>query len=152
MVKLAEKYPVASSWEFQLVSDEVVSGRIYCTDEATQTIVLQTDLTYTTLASELRLINSSAVSRSTSRPGDTASTLGAFPLPKVQKKTLEEREKKAIRMAEASLRNINQKVCLPFALVVRIFCAWRHHTYLRCFIVPNFCRHHQLVRQFLTSY
>lgn len=116
--KLEVRFPVHTSWELTLQNEETVEGRVYCTDEASQTVVLQSDLTHTTLASEMRIIHASSVVRAVQKEegesnGTTTTTTPlSAQLPKVQKKALEEREKRAIRMAEESLRHINQKVCI----------------------------------------
>jgi hypothetical protein len=110
--RLEQRFPVHSSWEMTLTSKETVTGRIYCTDEVSQTVVLQSALTHTTLATEMRIINASAIVRAVAQKKKEED--GVVPLsvqlPKVQKKALEERERRAIRMAEESLRHINQKV------------------------------------------
>jgi hypothetical protein len=106
------QYPVNSCWEIELSTGETVTGIVYCTDDVSDTVFLQKNLTHTTLATELRILHASQISRSKSlppSPEQEESSLSA-PLPKVQKKALEEREKRAIRLAEESLRHINEKV------------------------------------------
>lgn len=112
---LAERFPVNSLQELTLQTGEAVSGRVYCTDEMTGSIVLQKALAHTTLASEIRIVAAASVAKSialeeTGDDGAAAATPLTQPLPKIQKKALEERERRAIRMAEESLRHINQKV------------------------------------------
>lgn len=103
------EYPVNSSWEISLSTGETVTGTVYCTDEVSNTVFLQKNLSHTTLATELRVLHASQIARSKSVPaGDQSSS--SLPMPKVQKKALEEREKRAIRMAEESFRHINEKV------------------------------------------
>lgn len=108
---LHRRFPVNTSWEITLTSQETVKGLVYCTDDASQTVVLQSALVHTTLASEIRMINAQSISKAVPLPSPDE---GAIPLsaqlPKVQRRALEEREKKAIRLAEESLRHINQKV------------------------------------------
>lgn len=110
-------YPVNSTWEMTLSTGETVSGTVYCTDEVSETVFLQKNLTHTTLATELFVVHVSQITKSQkvvvgeSSGADAAGTpdeLGG--LPKVQKKALDEREKRAIRMAEESFRHINEKV------------------------------------------
>lgn len=105
--------------ELTLQTGESVSGRVYCTDEMTGSIVLQKALVHTTLASEIRIVAAAQVTKSVAldeEGGDDAAAAAAAltpltqPLPKIQKKALEERERRAIRLAEESLRHINQKV------------------------------------------
>lgn len=114
------KYPVNSTWEMALSTGETVTGTVYCTDEVSNTVFLQKNLTHTTLATELSVVHASHIARSKSLSaaaavnggGGDESSASAL-LPKVQKKALEEREKRAIRIAEESLRHINEKVRHP---------------------------------------
>lgn len=125
---LAERFPVNSLQELTLQSGEVVSGRVYCTDEMTGSIVLQKALVHTTLASEIRIVAADTVTKSVVLKEDDSEKAAAAaavvatpltnPLPKIQKKALEERERRAIRLAEESLRHINQKVGLCEGLSV----------------------------------
>jgi len=114
---LAQRFPVNSLQELTLNNGETVSGRVYCTDEVTGSIVLQKALVHTTLASEIRIVAVDSVTKSSvlteeesEASGTVAPTPLTQPLPKVQKKALEERERRAIRLAEEQLRHINQKV------------------------------------------
>ena len=126
---VAERFPVNSLQQITILPDqEVITGRVYCTDEITRTVVLQKALTYTTLSSEIRIISLNSIVQSQPLPehsNDAASEAGASgvddnvvvratpltqPLPIIQKKALEERERRAIRLAEESLRHINPKV------------------------------------------
>jgi len=138
-MKLEIRYPVDSVWELT-VDNETCKGRIYCTDEITQTVVLQTALKHTTLASEIRVINAASIAKAQklkdNGEADAAIPPVTGPLPVVHKKALEERERKAIRMAEENLRNINEKVRLK--------------GYRRMF--SNICRHHPRANRYLTSY
>lgn len=121
--RLETRFPVHSAWKFTLSpSDETVRGRIYCTDEASQMVALQTALTHTTLATDMRIIHAASIAKAVEikktaeKNGeeeddeDEISLPVTTPLPKVQKKALEDRERKAVRLAEESLRHINQKV------------------------------------------
>jgi protein LSM12 len=114
---LAVRYPVNSTWEFTLPNDEIAAGTVYCTDETSQIVVLQKSLVHTTLAFEVRMVQVSSikkeklVSSSAENSNNTEATLSK-PLPVVQKKALEEREKRAIRLAEESFQHINQNVSL----------------------------------------
>jgi protein LSM12 len=110
---IADRYPVNTLWEMTLESGEVVSGRVYCTDEFSQSVVLQKQLVHTTLASQLHVVNASAVTNATRLAEEDGEDKGiplSRPLPKIHKKALEERERKALRQAEESFRHINQKV------------------------------------------
>ena len=121
------QYPVGSTWDFTLKSgdDNVIAGAtVYCTDEVSDTVMVQKALTHTTLATEVRILQSSHILkaiRSATKDDGESSTLEAAilsqPLPKIQKKALEDRERRAIRLAEDSFRHINQKVSALCAVV-----------------------------------
>lgn len=110
---LSVRYPVNSTWEFTLPNDEVAAGTVYCTDETSQIVVLQKALTHTTLTFEVRMVQVSTIkkekliSSSAENSNNSEATLSK-PLPVVQKKVLEDREKKALQRAEDSFRHINQ--------------------------------------------
>jgi transposase-like protein len=113
--RIADQYPVNTLWEMTLENGEVVSGSVYCTDEFSQSVVIQKQLVHTTLASQLHVVNAAAVTKALRQAeeeggdGDKGIPLSR-PLLKVHKKVLEERERKALRQAEESFRHINQKV------------------------------------------
>ena len=119
---VAERFPVNSLQQITLLPDhEVITGRVYCTDEITRTVILQKALTYTTLSSEIRIISLNGIVQSQQLPDEADPDAAAVddtvratpltqPLPIIQKKALEERERRAIRLAEESLRHINPKV------------------------------------------
>ena len=118
---LSENYPVNSILELTLSpTDETVQGLVYCTDEISNSIVLKKSLNYTTLASEIRVINAACVkskkviaaeaphSRSEGDGGDAHEVF--IPLQNVSKKSIDEKEKRGIRLAAESFAHINQKV------------------------------------------
>jgi hypothetical protein len=111
---LVVQYPVNSVWEFTMQpNQEIISGRIYCTDETSQIVVLQKALVHTTLACEIQMVNVASIVQAKSLPDNEETQQVAplsQPLPKIQKKALEERERRAIRLAEDSFKHINQKV------------------------------------------
>lgn len=120
-VSLSDSYPANSILELTLIPNgEVVKGLVYCTDEISNSIVLKKSLNYTTLASEIRVINASCIKtkkiiaaqapmkKEDSSVGETLEV--AIPLPNVTKKSMDEREKRAIMLAQESLKHINQKV------------------------------------------
>jgi len=127
---LYEAYPVNSILELTLSPDkEVVRGLVYCTDEISRTIVLKRSSAHTTLASEIQIVNADCVLEkkvltaaaavdNSNRSGAAKNGKGehnideelALPLPNVSKKTVEERERRAIKLAEEGLRHINPKV------------------------------------------
>jgi hypothetical protein len=106
-------------------NNEVVQGLVYCTDEISNSIVLKKSLNYTTLASEIRVINASCIKSKKiiaaqapkSRMDGAAADIQeiAIALPNVTKKSIEEREKRAIMLAQESLKHINQKVRRSFS-------------------------------------
>lgn len=118
-VALSDAYPANSILELTLSpNNEVVQGLVYCTDEISNSIVLKKSLNYTTLASEIRVINASCVKAkkiiAAQAPksridGVTEVQEVAIALPNVTKKSIEEREKRAIMLAQESLKHINQK-------------------------------------------
>lgn len=128
---LAGRFPVNSLQEVTLHDGATFAGRVYCTDEMTGSLVLKASLIHTTLACDMRIINVASIK--TSRllppppaPGQAGTTTFAsastslsvldpalppeIPLPKIQKKALEERERKALKLAEEQFRQINPKV------------------------------------------
>lgn len=120
---LDEAYPVNSILELVLApNDETVCGLVYCTDPVSNSIVLKKSLNYTTLASEIRVVNASCVKSKKviaaqapkNRSGDDKNGGGevqeiAMPLPNVTKKSIDEREKRAVMLAKESFKHINQK-------------------------------------------
>lgn len=115
-VPLSATYPVNSVLELTLSpTDEVVKGLVYCTDDVSNSIVLKKSLNYTTLASEIRVINASCVKEKkvimAQAPKSKVDGVDeiALPLPHVTKKAIDEREKRAIRLAEESIKHINQE-------------------------------------------
>jgi hypothetical protein len=116
-VALCDSYPVNAVLELTLVTDEVVSGLVYCTDELSRSIVLRKSLNYTTLASEIRVINASSVKKkkvilaqAPAHKGENAEVDEvALPLLSVSKKAIDEREKRAITLAQESFQHINQQ-------------------------------------------
>jgi hypothetical protein len=117
--RLETRFPVNAHFKLTLSSEETVQGSIYCTDEVSQTVALQTSLTHTTLACDMRIIHAPSIIKAVevikkavadAAVEEEGALLLSATLPKIQRKVLEERERKAIRMAEESLRHINQKV------------------------------------------
>lgn len=131
-------YPVNAHMELTLSpGGEVVRGVVYCTDEVSNSIVLRKSLVHTTLASEVRIVNASCVTGRkqikadgaekdggdvTDKGSAAAATEGGVgspsaneieslsaPLPSVSRRALEERERRALKLAEESLSHINRK-------------------------------------------
>ena len=129
---LSATYPVNTLMELKLSPfGNAVRGLVYCTDEFSNSIVLKKALPHTTVSSEVFIVNASsvishkAIEYDKSGGGDDggmteddARKLAGvddldelkIPLPNVGRKMLEERERRAIRLAEESFRHINQKV------------------------------------------
>lgn len=113
-----------------LPNHEVVRGLIYTTDEISNSIVIKKTLSHSTITSEVRVINANMImdkkqiadvtattstANAIGEASETTNDLDAYagdlsaPLPAVNKKSLEERERRAIRLAEESFAHINQK-------------------------------------------
>lgn len=120
-------YPVNTYMELTLKgpSGERVQGVVYCTDEISNSIVLRKALPHTTLTSEVRIVNASSIAgrrtieAATKKTEDDGAGADAGPspadvdemtrpLPPVSRRTLEEREKRALRLAEEHLLHVNQ--------------------------------------------
>lgn len=132
---MATTYPVNTLMELKVSHDagssgKTIRGLIYCTDEISNVVVLKKSLVHTTLSSEITVINASTVlEKKTITSGDDNNDEEALrelagvgnldelklPLPNVNRKALEERERRAIKLAEESFSHINQKVSMLFA-------------------------------------
>jgi hypothetical protein len=168
---LSLRYPINSTWEFTLhPNDDIADGTVYCTDETSQMIVLQKSLVHTTLTFEVRMVQVASikkeklVSSSAENNAKSGDEPLSMPLPVVDKKVLEEREKRALRLAEESFRHINQNVsdtvmkfillflllCRPQITAYTAICPW---PLLRHFVLFRFYnRHLPKAKQFLTNY
>lgn len=109
MASLASQYPVNAVLELTLADDVKVQGCVYCTDEISKTVVLKKALTHTTLASEVFMVNANAI-QATKVIQQEASEEEKIPLANINRKALEQQEKRAVRLAEEALKHINQKV------------------------------------------
>ena len=121
---VAEQFPVHSLQELQLSTGDTVTGRVYCTDELTSTVVLQSPLVHTTLSKELRMVNVKHITKSRILDETEASDLAAMPeqpLQDIQQKVLDDRERKALKAAMERLTHINQEVCIQHVVYVRWF-------------------------------
>lgn len=121
---LAQRFPVDAVLDFALSNGETVAGRVYCTDEASSTVVIQRALPHTTLSKELRILSARHIvttSPMTNHNNNddpwSGATLPEQPLQDIQRKVLEERERKSIKQAKESLRHINPKVCVGTSLL-----------------------------------
>jgi hypothetical protein len=106
---LYSRYPITSSWELTLNDGEVVKGQVYCTDPTASIVVLQdptvNDIRMVSVAS---IQESKRIQEATKSQIDVAATEISH-----TKKALEEREKRAIKLAQESLRHLNPKVSNP---------------------------------------
>lgn len=99
---LHDRYPMSSKWEFTLKNGEKVSGEVYCTDLVSNVIALQQSM-------DVRMISVGSIEESKlvgEASSDSAKIVGNLTH---TKKILEEREKRAVRLAEESLRHLNPK-------------------------------------------
>jgi len=109
MATLSERFPLNSVLELTVKGqDETIKGVVYCTDEVSQMVVLKKALAHTTLASEIFMISASNVTNQ--QVIGEAGEEEQVTIRQVNKKALEQQEKKAIRLAEEALQHINQKV------------------------------------------
>lgn len=120
---LARAYPVNTLVELTLApGNEKVSGLVYCTDEISQAIVLKKSLVHTTLSSEVTVIHASSVTKKRiidpDKEGKAAEEIMGtpyykeelkLPLPNVNRRALEDRERRALRIAEETFSKINDK-------------------------------------------
>jgi hypothetical protein len=116
-VPLADQFPVHSAWELTLSPTGIVKGRVYTTDQESHCIVLVESSSSN--SNKMHMIHAKQVVQAKKQPQPHSSSssssksnvaeLPALPT-RVSKKALEEREKKAMRLAEESLRHINDKV------------------------------------------
>ncbi len=123
---LNDDYPVNSVMEITIKpSNEKLTGLIYCTDDISNTIVLKKSVNYTTLASDIWVVNANSVSEKKvivkeAPTGNSGTEVNggvdedvlerAMPLLNVSRESIEKREKRAIMLAEDSFKHINQKV------------------------------------------
>ena len=102
---LHAKYPISSQWEFTLKSGESVKGEVYCTDPVADLVILQDS------QNDIRMISVSSIDGESREEANDESTIEQKKIDTVHaKKALEEREKRAIRMAQESLKHLNPKV------------------------------------------
>lgn len=108
---LHSKYPISSTWEFTLGNDEKVKGEIYCTDPIAELVVLQDQLNDIRIVSVANIRDSKQLNEASKEQLEVAASNMAH-----TKKALEEREKRAIRLAQESLRHLNPNVSGIFAV------------------------------------
>lgn len=103
---LHSRYPITSSWELTLHGGEVVKGQVYCTDPTASIVVLQ-DPT----VNDIRMVSVASIQES-KRIQEATKSQAELTATEIShtKKALEEREKRAIKLAQESLRHLNPKV------------------------------------------
>ncbi|GKY93931.1 hypothetical protein MPSEU_000360000 [Mayamaea pseudoterrestris] len=118
---LSEQYPVYSSWELTLAPTGIVRGRVYTTDNASGCIVLLVDSQSTSHSSKqsqkkqasaptIHIIQAKhVVQAKPQRASANVSDMPMQPPTKINRKVLEDKERKAIKLAEESMRQINDK-------------------------------------------
>jgi predicted DNA binding CopG/RHH family protein len=131
MSALSSLYPINTVMELTLTDSSTIKGLIYCTDEISQSIVIQRSLVHTTLSSEITVVHASSVKDSKTieiQSGEENSSednikkygvaniddIRNSKLCHVNRRALEERERRAMRLAEESLSHVNQKVGISF--------------------------------------
>ncbi|VEU38046.1 unnamed protein product [Pseudo-nitzschia multistriata] len=113
---LYAKYPLFSQWEFALKGGKSVEGEIYCIDPEADLIVVQdveNGITMISLESiEAESPSSSCAGKNEENTNASCGTT-IVDEPSIDvvhaKKTLEDREKRAIRLAQESLKHLNPK-------------------------------------------
>jgi hypothetical protein len=101
---LHTQYPMTSSWEFTLQNGENIKGEIYCTDPVADLVVLRDQVNDIRMVSVASIQESKQVKEASGDPSQAETSMAHT------KKALEEREKRAIRLAQESLRHLNPKV------------------------------------------
>jgi len=101
---LYAKYPILSQWEFKLKNGHIVKGEVYCTDPVSDLVVLQDS------EKSIRMVSVSMIDTASRDEANEDTTIEQRTVEVVHaKKALEEREKRAIRMAQESLKHLNPK-------------------------------------------
>jgi len=95
-------------------SPRLLKGQVYCTDEISQTIVLTQAVKHSTLSHQVYCISRHAILDYTilstaTEPSTTTTNRHQPQQLQVQRKVLEQQEKRALRIAEEALQHINQK-------------------------------------------
>ncbi len=102
---LYAKYPISSQWEFTLKDGQSLKGEVYCTDPVADLVILQDS------QNDIRMISVSSIDSASRDEANEDPTIEQKKFEAVHsKKALEEREKRAIRMAQESLKHLNPKV------------------------------------------
>ena len=129
---LAVEFPLDATVRLKLTQGAPLEGKVYCTDEGSQTIVLTQSVSHSTLSHQVYCVSRHAVQATEilqgppnskgkkNREQDDARTQQQQL--QVHKKALEEQEKRAMRMAEEALMHINQKVSYQVCVKIASVC------------------------------
>jgi len=105
---LYAKYPISSQWEFTLKDGQSFKGEVYCTDPVADLVILQDSEN-----NDIRMISVASIDAASRDEANEDTTIEQQQPKKVEavhaKKAMEEREKRAIRMAQESLKHLNPK-------------------------------------------
>lgn len=115
---LYSRYPITSTWELTLREGEVVKGQVYCTDPTTNIVVLQDPA-----LNDIRMVSVASIQESKLIQEATKSQVDLTAEISHTKKVLDEREKRAIKLAQESLRHLNPKVSQTRCNKGRIICS-----------------------------
>jgi len=130
---LSTLYPTNTVMELTLTDSTTIKGLIYCTDEISQSIVIQRSLVHTTLSSEIMVVHVASIKTSKkidlpssnegeeSNPRSSEDNIKKYGVANIEeiknqkpmnvsRRALEERERRALRLAEESFSHVNQKV------------------------------------------
>jgi len=103
-MSLYAKYPISSHWEFKLKNGQFLKGEVYCTDPVSDLVVVQDS------EKSIQMVSVSMIDTATRDETNEDTTIEQSTMEVVHaKKALEEREKRAIRMAQESLKHLNPK-------------------------------------------
>ena len=101
---LYTQYPISSAWELTLSNDDVVSGTVYCTDPIANVVVLQESKD-----SSILVVSVSEIKSSKQTAEATDATPDA-PVGGISQKVIDDKEKRAIKLAQESFAHLNPKV------------------------------------------
>lgn len=101
---LCAKYPISSKWELKLKNGQSVKGEVYCADPVSDLVVLQDS------DNGIRMVSVSMIDTASRDETNEDTTIEQKKVEVVHlKKAVEERERRAIRMAQESLKHLNPK-------------------------------------------
>lgn len=104
---LYSQYPISSSWELTLTNNETVKGEVYCTDPVAEVVVLHNELKEVNIVSVRQIRESKQIKDADE---DIAASVSASFNTAIAKKSLDEREKRSLKLAQESWKSVNPKV------------------------------------------